>query len=160
MNFLAFPKTFRVCACYFCRSLSKEGETSKIKKLAPVERLNLKDAFFDFFSDASWLQSLAYLADITEQLNKFNLRLQEPDTNIFQFRDILNGFVEKIQNWNRRVKQGNLAMFEKLSGLESTGLRAQIKSVNIYKRWKMNSKSTFLILQKGFKFFLKIRFYL
>ena len=38
-----------------------------------------KDAFVDFFKDETWLQGLAYLADITEQLNRFNLRLQGPD---------------------------------------------------------------------------------
>ena len=35
-----------------------------------------KDAFVDFFKDETWLQGLAY---ITEQLNRFNLRLQGPD---------------------------------------------------------------------------------
>ena len=51
---------------------------------------------------------LAYLADIIEQLNRFNLRLRGPDTNISQFADILSGFIEKIHNWNRRVNQETL----------------------------------------------------
>ena len=55
-----------------------------------------KDAFVDFFKDETWLQGLAYVADITEQLNRFDLRLQGPHTNILQFGDILRGFIEKI----------------------------------------------------------------
>ena len=113
------------------RWLSKGNVVTRFFELRNEINLFLKmmkkDTFADFFSDEPWLQGLAYLADITEQLNKCNLRLQGPDTNILQFRDILNGFVEKIQNWNRRVKQGNFAMFEKLSGFESAGLSAQIK---------------------------------
>ena len=67
------------------------------------------------------------MADIFELLNKFNLRLQEPDTNNIQFKDVLSGLVEKIQNWNRKVNQGNFAMFEKLSEFEADSLSAQIK---------------------------------
>ena len=85
-----------------------------------------KDAIVDFFKDKTWLQGLAYLADITEQLNKFNLRLQGLDTNILQFGDILRGFIEKIHNWNRRVNQENFAMFESLTKFES-GLTSLIK---------------------------------
>ena len=70
---------------------------------------------------------LAYLADIFEQLNKFNLRLQGPDTNIIHFKDVLSGLVEKIQNWNGKVNQGNFAMFEKLSEFEADCLSVQIK---------------------------------
>ena len=85
-----------------------------------------KDAFVDFFKDVTWLQDLAYLADITGQLNKFNLRLQGPDTNILQVGDILRGFIEKIHNWNGRVNQENFPMFENLSKFES-GLSSLIK---------------------------------
>ena len=64
-----------------------------------------KDAFVDFFKDKTWLLCLVFLADITEQLNKFNLRLQGPDTDILQFGDILRGFIKKIGNWNHRFNQ-------------------------------------------------------
>ena len=81
-----------------------------------------KDAFVDFFKDKTWLLCLVCLADITEQLNKFNLRLQGPDTNILQFGDILRGFIKKIGNWNHRFNQ----VLKTLSGLES-GLSLQTK---------------------------------
>ena len=67
------------------------------------------------------------MADIFEQLNKFNLRLQGSDTNIIQFKDVLNGLVKKVQNWNQKVNQGNFAMFEKFFEFEADSLSAQIK---------------------------------
>ena len=70
---------------------------SEIKQFLEIEK---KATFLKFFSDESWLRSLAYLADIFEQLNKINLRLQGPNTNILQFKDVLCGLVEKTQNWN------------------------------------------------------------
>ena len=73
-----------------------------------------KDAFVDFFSDVTWLQALAYLAGIIVQFNKFIMRLQGPDTNIIQFRDIFRGFLEKIHNWNCKVNHGNFAIFEEV----------------------------------------------
>ena len=74
---------------------------------------------------ASCLQLLIFI-EITEQLNKFNLRLQGPYTNILQFGDIFFGFIEKVHNWNRRVNQENFAMFDHLSERRS-GLSSLIK---------------------------------
>ena len=82
------------------RWLSKGNVVTRFFELRTEIKLFLemieKDAFVDFFKYETWLQGLAYLADITEQLNEFNLRLQGPDTNILQFGDILRGFIEKI----------------------------------------------------------------
>ena len=89
------------------RWLSKENVVTRFYELRTEIKLFLeiikKDAFVDFFSGETWLQGLAYFGDITEQFNKFNLKLQGQDTNIIQFRDILRGFVEKIHNWNCTV---------------------------------------------------------
>ena len=70
--------------------------------------LETRDTFINFSTDKTWFQGLAYLADIFEQLNKFNLRLPGPDSNIIQFKNVLSDLVEKIQNWNRKVSQGNV----------------------------------------------------
>ena len=86
-----------------------------------------EDTFINFFTYKTWLEGLAYFVDIFEQLNKFNLRLQGPDTIIIQFKDVLSGLVEKIQNWNRKVNQGNFAMLEKLSEFEADSNSKQIK---------------------------------
>ena len=61
------------------------------------------------------MKSLAYLADIFEKLNRFNLKSQGKNRNIIQLRDTLNAFFSKSQNWHRKVIQGNIAMFENSS---------------------------------------------
>jgi len=45
---------------------------------------------------------MAYLADIFQQLNKVNL----------QPHGILSAFVEKLDNWKRKARAINFAMFE------------------------------------------------
>ena len=95
---------------------------SEIKQFLKIEK---KATFLKVFSDESWLRGLAYLADIFEQLNKINLRLQRFNTNILQFKDVFCGLVEKIQNWNQKVNQGNFAMFENLSRFKPSGISAQ-----------------------------------
>ena len=74
-----------------------------------------KKEFLCFFNDELWMKSLAYLADIFEKLNRFNLKLQGKNTNIIQLHDSLNAFYSKLQNWRQKVIQGNIAMFENLS---------------------------------------------
>ena len=42
------------------------------------------------------------------------------ETNIIQLRDCLMAFcskLQKLQNWRRRIMQGNIAMFDNLSSL-------------------------------------------
>ena len=61
------------------------------------------------------MKSLAYLADIFEKLIGFNLKLRGKGTNIIQLRDNLIAFYSKLQNWRRKVMQGNIALLENLS---------------------------------------------
>ena len=82
--------------------------------------------FISFFSNEALLKGLAYLADIFNPLNKFNLKLQRSDTNILQFKYIWLGLVNKIKNWKRKVCQGNSATFENLSSFEHC-ISAQLK---------------------------------
>ncbi|XP_064116618.1 zinc finger BED domain-containing protein 5-like [Macrobrachium nipponense] len=67
-----------------------------------------------FFNDPLWEPRLAYLADIFDQLNTLNLKLQGKDTTVIHFVDTLRAFVAKMKNWSGKVSSGNLAMFEKL----------------------------------------------
>ena len=67
-------------------------QRTEIKLFLELEK---RDTFINFFTDKTWLQGLAYLAEMFEQLNKFNLRLQGPDTNIIQLKDVLSGLVKK-----------------------------------------------------------------
>ena len=63
------------------------------------------------------MKSLAYLTDIFEKLNGLDIKLQGKETNIIQLRDCLMAFCSKLQNLRRKIMQGNIAMFDNLSGL-------------------------------------------
>ena len=52
-----------------------------------------------------------------DYLNKLNLKLQGQQTHFLQFKDVLSGFLSKVQNWHRKVTEGNIAMFTNLSQL-------------------------------------------
>ena len=88
------------------------------------------------------------------------MRLQGPDTNIIQFKDILRGFAEKILNWNCEVNQGNFAMFKKLSGFESASLIAEMKQeIGEHLQSLENEfKKYFPNLEEMSKVFLEIHF--
>jgi len=57
---------------------------------------------------------LAHLADIFQQVNKVNLKLQaqERRRTIFDFIDTLSAFLEKLDNWKRKDQAENFVMFE------------------------------------------------
>ncbi len=77
--------------------------------------MDIQDKEAVFFSGPLWEPRLAYLADIFDQLNKLNLKLQGKDTTVIHFVDTLRVFVAKIKNWTSKVSLGNFAMFEKFS---------------------------------------------
>ncbi|XP_076056323.1 zinc finger BED domain-containing protein 5-like [Oratosquilla oratoria] len=69
------------------------------------------------FEDEAWNKRVAHLADIFDQLNKLNLRLQGRETHVLLFQDSLRALDSKLQNWLRKTNLGNITMFEKLCGV-------------------------------------------
>ena len=65
-------------------------------------------------SDSQWLQKLAYLSDIFSRLNLLNLSLQGRFHTVIDFMDKLRTFNMKLNLWEKKVKDGNLSMFENL----------------------------------------------
>ncbi|XP_068214453.1 protein FAM200C-like [Palaemon carinicauda] len=63
------------------------------------------------FNDPSFVQMLAYLADVFSALNELNLSLQGRGLNIMTAREKLAAFKEKLVLWIKRVKMGNLVNF-------------------------------------------------
>ena len=103
------------------------------------------------------MKRLAYLADIFEKLNVFNLKLQGKSTNIIQLRDNLIAFHSKLQNWRRKVMQGNIAMLEnlfsvtkqdeELNELLKTSITQHLHSLETeFKRYFLNLKNKKLCL--------------
>ena len=75
--------------------------------------------------------SLAYICDIFEQLNKFNLQKQGRNTNIIKFVDALKAFTSKLSNSKRKIQIQNYSMFVKLDILfdnRENELAVQIKN--------------------------------
>ncbi|XP_042242179.1 SCAN domain-containing protein 3-like [Homarus americanus] len=74
-----------------------------------------KDDLLSHFNEVSWEPRLAYLADTFEQLNRLNLKLHGKEINVFHHMDCIRTFFDKLQNWQRKVSAGNVAMFENIS---------------------------------------------
>lgn len=100
------------------RWLSKGNVVNRVFELKDEIKLFLevqgKHDLVAYFNDETWKKRVAYLADILEQLNKLNLKLQGKETHIILFQDNLQAFVSKLHNWRRKVNLGNVAMFENL----------------------------------------------
>ena len=81
-----------------------------------------------FFKDKTFMLHLSYLVDIFGQLNRLNLKMQRKDTTVLDFMDVLNAFVKKLDNWQRKVEKGNFAMFEALSSVVDGNLDRNLSS--------------------------------
>ena len=109
------------------RWLSKGNVVNRVFELKDEIKMFLevqgKHDLVAYFNNEAWKKRVAYLADIFDQQNKLNLKLQGKETHIIQFQDNLQAFVAKLQNWRRKVSLGNIAMFEKLCSVveESEG---------------------------------------
>ncbi|XP_042233787.1 zinc finger BED domain-containing protein 5-like [Homarus americanus] len=73
-----------------------------------------EDDLLSHFNEVLWEPRLVYLADIFEQLNRLNLKLQGKERNVFHHMDCIRAFLDKLQNWQRKVSTGNIAMFENI----------------------------------------------
>ena len=43
--------------------------------------------------------------------------MQDKEKNIIHFVGLINGFIEKLSNWRRKVQKGNFAMFTSLADI-------------------------------------------
>ena len=67
------------------------------------------------FNKSTFETSLAYLADIFEELNKLNLQMQGRQTTIIKHCDSVNAFIAKLSLWGKRINEGNVVTFDRLS---------------------------------------------
>ena len=101
------------------RWLSRGNVTKRVFELRDELKiffeLEKKMEFVSLLNNDRWIRYLAYMVDIFDQLNKLNLKMQGRNTNIIQFKDSLKAFMSKLDNWKRKVRMNNVAMFEELS---------------------------------------------
>ena len=81
--------------------------------LEDQHKLNLLAAF----NKSTFETSLAYLADIFEELNKLNLQMQGRQTTIIKHCDSVNAFIAKLSLRGKRINEGNVVSFDRLSVL-------------------------------------------
>ena len=100
----------------FQRNVIRRVESLKEKLSEFFKRINKTRSpeFVQKLSDSQWLQKLAYLSDTFSRLNLLNLSLQGRFHTVVDFMDKLRSFSMKLNLWEKKVKDGNLSMFENL----------------------------------------------
>ena len=104
--------------------------------------------FIQKLSDSQWLQKLAYLTDIFLRLNSLNLSLQGRFATVIDFMDKLRSFTMKLELWERKVKDGNLSMFENLD--EALGKNKNAGNVDVMQLVQAHLASLRMELQSYF----------
>ena len=101
------------------RWLSRGNVTKRVFELRDELKLffeiEKKTEFASLLKNDRWIRYLAYMVDIFDHLNKLNLKMQGKNITIIQFKDTLKAFMSNLDNWKRKVRMGNVAMFEELS---------------------------------------------
>jgi hypothetical protein len=64
------------------------------------------------FSDVSWLQQLAYLADMFNKLKEFSLSMQGRSMAVLTAEDKVASIKFKFQSWYQRVKRNKFYCFD------------------------------------------------
>ncbi|XP_042220630.1 protein FAM200B-like [Homarus americanus] len=95
--------------CSKARWLSTGNVVNRVFELREELKLflemNRKDDLLSHFNEVLWEPRLAYLADIFEQLNRLNLKLQGKERNVFHHMDCIRAFLHKLQNWQRKEEE-------------------------------------------------------
>ena len=78
--------------------------------------LEKKSQLAENLQDNNWLSKLAYLADMFDQLNTFNLSLQGLQTNAVTLNDKISAFISKLKLWQERILN-SFGVFPQLSWL-------------------------------------------
>lgn len=88
-----------------------------------MEEINMPVLEFD---DTKWLMDLAFLVDITQELNILNLKLQGPGQLVTAMFDSVRAFTTKLRLWKSQMSQNNLTHFPACKSLleeQSTDIR-------------------------------------
>ena len=68
-----------------------------------------------YFQNKKWVARLAYLSDIWSYINELNLKLQGPNTTIFNARNMIEYFKKKLKLWFNMIAEVNNEMFQSYS---------------------------------------------
>ncbi|GFQ84432.1 SCAN domain-containing protein 3 [Trichonephila clavata] len=68
-----------------------------------------------------WIAKLAYMADIFEHLNELNKKMQGRNENILTCFDKLQGFIKKLELWQKELQKVCLEMYQRTKQIINCG---------------------------------------
>jgi len=87
----------------------------ELRKEVELFLIDKKSDLSHCFQDKKWVARLAYLSNIFSYINELNLKLQGPDTTIFNAWNKIESFEKKLQLWLNIIAEGNNEMFHSYS---------------------------------------------
>ena len=81
-------------------------------------------------------------------LNTLNVKMQGKELNIIYFVDLINGFIEELSNWRRKVQKSNFAMFTSLADIYHLDDELKTNVAQHLKKLECEFKSYFPELSK------------
>ncbi|MBN3281368.1 GT2D2 protein, partial [Polyodon spathula] len=69
------------------------------------------------FEDTKWMMDLAFLVDITQELNNLNLKLQGPGQLVTTVFDDVKAFTTEMKLWKKKISQSNHTHFPSCKSL-------------------------------------------
>ena len=103
------------------RWLSRGNSTWRLFELRDELLQFFRKKNHDFQADLEskeFLARLAYLSDIFEVLNNFNMSFQGPNGTISEYISKLEAFLRKLTLWVENVKNKKYAIFKHLTSVE------------------------------------------
>ena len=73
-----------------------------------------KGEHFPQLSDPEWISNLAFLIDITKELNKLNLTLQGKEHLVNNLSEAVLSFEKKLNRWEKQLAKLNFTNFKLL----------------------------------------------
>ena len=77
--------------------------------------IDKKSDLSHYFQDKKWVARLTYLSDIFSYINELNLKLQGPNTTIFNVWNKIELFKKKLKLWLNMIAEGNNEIFQSYS---------------------------------------------
>ena len=75
----------------------------------------IRKVTYPIISRIRWVARLAYLSHIFSYINELNLKLQGPDTTMFNAWNKIESFKKKLKLWLNMITEGNNELFQSYS---------------------------------------------
>jgi len=79
----------------------------ELRKKAELFVIDKKCDLSHYFQDKQWVARLAYLCDRFAYINELNLKIQDPDTTIFNAWKKIESLKKKLKLWLNMTAEGN-----------------------------------------------------